>query len=161
MNTLQSRANDLDQLLAKTKPDAWVEQGAPQAYVTQKNELSVQAIYLLALTRQLASHPERQSVALQVLFQLQQIEVHFGSLIDGVRSYQDAVLGEEMGRLWSANSQNRDRLRDYVIELSVLQEQEADVLRKEAQRCRSEINRRPADLTPPRKPKSAPAPPPK
>lgn len=160
MKGLQQRAQELSALVDKTNPKAWTAQGAPQAYESQKRALEGFSGQLMEQTRQLGAHPEKLSVAVQVLFQLQTIESTLFSFIDGVRNYQDAKLGEDLSKLWAANVQNRDRLKQYVVDLSAVHEDENEALRKEAQRCRVELLQRPSDQKPSRpapNPKNAPA----
>lgn len=148
MTQLQQRAKEMSALVETTDPSKWVEQGAPEAYVQQRKTLLSLSFHLQEKTRQLGEHPERLSLALQVMFLLQSTEGHLSSLSDGVRNYQDAKLGEQLSENWAANVTNRDKLRNYAVELAAIQEAEREIMNKEAQRCRADLNRRPADQQP-------------
>jgi methyl-accepting chemotaxis protein len=145
MTSLRERSRDLVKLVNKADTNQWIEKGAPEQYAAQKKTLSSMATVLDSSTLELARRPEKLSSAIQVLFQLQAIEQHLSSLASGARNYQDDKTGDELGQLWTSQIKNRDDLKRYIEDLAVTLETETDVIRKEAQRCRTEINRRPSD----------------
>ena len=67
-----------------------------------------------------------------------------GSVVEGVRKYQNPALANLMQGVLGENSANRDRLRQYVQDLAAQKEQEFAVADKEAQRCRATLMRQQA-----------------
>jgi hypothetical protein len=76
-----------------------------------------------------------------------------GSLGDGIRKYQDPALAQTLVSLSAENGANRNRFRDYIVNLAAQREQECEVMDREAQRCRGVL----AALPPPSAPKSSKA----
>ena len=91
-----------------------------------------------------ARQPERLTAALDTLFRMQALEWRLGSLVDGVRKYQDPAAGDLLLAVLRSNSANADGLREYITDLAAQKEQEFRIVEQEAQRCRVEINRAPA-----------------
>ncbi len=83
-------------------------------------------------------------MALDVYFRAQSLETGIDSLIDGVRKYQNPAVGDLLASVLGENSSNRDKLRQYITDLAANNEQEFQVVDKEAQRCRGILNRQPA-----------------
>ena len=76
------------------------------------------------------------------------METMLGSLIEGIRKYQNGAVGDLVQGIMNENSGNRERLRQYIVDLANEKEQEFQIADKEAQRCRGTILRPPS--TPPR-----------
>jgi len=143
--SLDARARQLAPVLDQLKPAEWVRSGAPQAYVgqwtTAKNELS----YLLGATGTLAKDPEKLPAALDTLFRMQALDSTLGSVIEGTRKYQNPAIADLVQAIANENDQNRDRLKQYVLDLASEKEHELQVMDAEAQRCRASIsNQKPA-----------------
>ena len=78
--------------------------------------------------------PEKLTLALETLFRLQAVESQVSSLVDGVRRYQNGAVGDLLVSVMSANSANRDQLRQYITDLAKTKEQEFQIVDSEAQR---------------------------
>jgi len=74
-----------------------------------------------------------------------------------VRRYQNPAVGDLLVSVVSANSANRDQLRQYVTDLAQTKEQEFQIVDGEAQRCRGTLMRQPPAKSAPAAPKPAPA----
>jgi hypothetical protein len=72
------------------------------------------------------------------------MESTFGSVIEGIRKYQNPALAELVQAVMGENSVNRDRLRQYIQDLAEQKEQEFKVVDQEAQRCRDTLLHQPA-----------------
>jgi hypothetical protein len=59
-----------------------------------------------------------------------------GSLVDGLRRYQNADEAARLASLSAENGANRNRFQHYLVDLAADQEQRLEVMDKEAQRCR-------------------------
>lgn len=136
-----AQAQRLKPILDELTPPEWVKNGAPQAYVAQwqdaRQELGVLSNTLQAMTQA----PERMPLALDAYFRWQEIESRLNSITDGVRKYQNPAVGDLLAGVIAENASNRDKLRQYITDLAAQKEQEFAVVDKEAQRCRSVVNR--------------------
>lgn len=138
---LKTQAQHLSPVLDQIKPEAWISQGAPQAYVTQWKSSQAELRYLLQSTDAFSRQPERLPLALDTYFRMQSVDTMLGSLIEGVRKYQNPAVADLVQSIMNENGGNRDRLREYIRELATEKEQEFQVADKEAQRCRSTLMR--------------------
>ena len=145
---LSSQAERLRPILSQLNPQDWVSRGAPEAYVSQWRNSQQELAYLVESSTALEKQPERLTVALDAYFRVQALESRLTSLVDGVRNYQNPALGDLLVGVLAENSNNRDRLRNYIADLAQQKEQEFDVVDKEAQRCRGVLNRQPAARPP-------------
>jgi hypothetical protein len=133
---LSAHAGRLVPLLEKLQVRAWVEKGASDTYVAQRDSAKEQAQALATEAKALAANPERLSAALQVLFRLQAVEMMSGSLIEGVRRYQSAKDAQELSTAVAQGGAGRERLQRYIVNLAAEREQDLAVMNAEAQRCR-------------------------
>jgi hypothetical protein len=92
--------------------------------------------YFLSSISSLSKDSERLPLALDTYFRMQAMESTLGSLVEGVRKYQNPALAELAQTFVAENSTNRDRLRQYISDLAAQKEQEFKVVDREAQRCR-------------------------
>ena len=157
--SLAAQTQRLTPILEQLTPAQWEAKGAPPAYTSQWRNARSEVGYLLTAAQNLRKQPEKLTLALETLFRLQAVESQVNSLVDGVRRYQNPAVGDLLVSVVSANSTNRDQLRQYVTDLAATQEQEFRTVDQEAQRCRNSLMRqgpeRPAPK--PAAPNSAPA----
>ena len=143
LDGLNRQAEHLKPIMDQVKPDAWVSQGAPSAYVVQWRTAESELRYLLTSSQALAREPEKLTLALDTYLRMQAMESTLGSLIEGIRKYQNPALADLAQSLMVENSTNRDRLRQYLRDLAAQKEQEFQVADREAQRCRGMILNQP------------------
>ena len=148
---LAGQADRYRQAATDLKLDAWVAKGAPEAYRGQQQSVQREAEYLKLVGSRLAANPEKLSLALDAFFRLQTIETVLVSLTEGAGRYESQQVAQGMSALLTENSVTRGKLRQYVMDLSVSQEQEQAVALKEAQRCMTILSR-PAPELPSTKP---------
>ena len=139
MEALVSGIAKIKPVLDQIDPKKWVEQGAPDGYVTQHNEAGRTLGYLARSAEALGKKPDKLSQAMDAFFRLQFLEGTLQSLGQGIRRYQNPALGDLMDALVAENTTNREKLRQYMMELAAQKESEFDVIDREAQRCRSSI----------------------
>src|SRR5579862_2687140 len=93
---LAQRVSRLQPIVEQLNPSAWVEKGAPETYVAQwegaKKELGYMADAAAALEKQ----PEKLTAALDTYFRMQAVEWRINALLDGVRKYQEASVGDRL-----------------------------------------------------------------
>ncbi|MGD1090486.1 MAG: hypothetical protein ABSB35_00685 [Bryobacteraceae bacterium] len=143
LDSLSAQANRLKPILDQLTPQAWVAKGAPQAYVTQWQGAQNELGYLTSSVKALQKQPDRLTLALDAYFRLQSVEGRLNSLVDGVRNYQNPAVGDLLMGVLGENASNRDKLRQYITDLAADKEQEFQIVDKEAQRCRGQVNRTP------------------
>jgi hypothetical protein len=132
-------------VLDQAKPQEWMAKGAPDAYVRQLESAKNELQYVIGSTEKLVREPERLTTALDVLFRLQSMEALLNSLRDGIRKYQSQAVADRLNAVLTDNANNREKLRQHIMDLAATREEQLDVMDKEAQRCRSELTRQPVD----------------
>jgi len=147
IDALTVQAQHLKPIIDQVQPAAWVEKGAPEAYVAQWNAAQAQLRYLIDSSDAFARQPERLPIGLDAYFRMQAVETTLGSLTEGVRKYQNPALASIMQSVIAENSNNRDRLRQYLQDLATQKEEEFKVADREAQRCRAALLQQPAPKT--------------
>ena len=161
LTSLAEQSQRLLPILEQLTPEKWEAKGAPAAYTAQWRAVRSEVGYLLSASEAMKKQPERLTLGLETLFRLQAVEAQVNSLIDGVRRYQNPAVGDLLVSVVSANSANRDQLRQYITDLAQTKEEEFQVVDREAQRCRGNLMSKPAARPAPAAPKpAAPAAPP-
>jgi ABC-type transporter Mla subunit MlaD len=144
IDALSQQASHLKPIIDQVQPAAWQAKGASPTYVAQWNTTQTQLKYLIAAADGFARQPERLTLGLDMYFRMQAMESTLGSLIEGVRKYQNPALASIMQSVVAENSTNRDRLRQYLQDLAAQKEEEFEVADREAQRCRTALLQQPA-----------------
>jgi hypothetical protein len=142
--SLSAQSSRLKPVLNQLTPEEWVKKGAPEAYVAQWRSAQRELGEVENASAALEKQPEKLTVALGVYFRLQSLEARLTSLVDGVRNYQNPAVGDLIVGIVAENSGNQDKLRQYISDLADQKEQEFAVADKEAQRCRTQLNRQAA-----------------
>ena len=140
VSELAEQVAKLKPVLAQLTPQAWVEQGAPSAYVAQWQSAQQELDYLEQTARALEKQPEKMTAALDLYFRLQAVEWRLQSLSDGARKYQNPAAGDQIAEAVGMDATKRDQLREYITDLAAQNEQQLAVMDREAQRCREQQN---------------------
>ena len=130
----------LDQL----QPKAWVENGAPEAYIAQWKSSRDELTYFLQTSEKLARDPERLTLAIEAYFRLDSLTDRLLSLTEGVRRYQNPAIGDLLQSLVNENTAVRDQVQQYMTTLASAREKEFEIIDREAQRCRASLISQPA-----------------
>lgn len=141
LGSLKTQAQHLKPILDQIHPENWASQGAPPQYATQWKTCQSELTYLLQTTDAFFKQPERLTLALDTYFRMESMDTMLGSLIEGIRKYQNPAVADLVQGIMNENGGNRDRLREYIRQLSVQKEQEFQIADREAQRCRGILNR--------------------
>jgi hypothetical protein len=131
----------LQEMVDQVRPKDWVAKGAPEAYIQQWDSARVQAGGLKISSAALVQEPAKITASLDTFFRLQSLETSLTSLIDGVRRYQNPALADLLSSVLADSNASRQQLRQYVVDLAAIKEQEFKVMEQEAQRCRVNITR--------------------
>ncbi len=140
-------------LLSTMNPQQWFQQkGAPGTYIQQLQTAQRQLNDVAVSSRLLSQKTESLSLALDLYFRLEALEVTARSLEEGAEKYGDRASSDKLGELIAHNFNNRERFRDYLRDLALSSEQNFKIADEEAQRCRGMISKEPPPATT-RKPK--------
>lgn len=143
MAALAEHVQRVDPVLEQLKPDDWVKQGAPAEYTEQIKRTRSEIGYLIGSTKELAAHSERLTIALETYFRMQSADAMLRSVAAGVRKYQNPALADLLQSLIADTSSDREKLRQYVVDLAADREQQFRVADQEAQRCRAVLSKQP------------------
>ncbi|HET8549171.1 MAG TPA: hypothetical protein VFL57_14250 [Bryobacteraceae bacterium] len=138
---LAKHTRALEPVLAAVKPEEWVAKGASATYVNQARSVRALAMHVIASSAKLAEQPDRLSTGLETLFRIQTLEQFSESLAEGIRRYQGADIANRFMEAMAPVSGSRELLRQHVLDVAAMREQEFEVVSAEAQRCRSNIIR--------------------
>lgn len=141
----------LKPLLDKIKPEEWLKEGAPQAWVQQLRSAKSSVDYLAGSAEQLAQKPDSIPAAIETYFRLEATETIVNSVREGLRKYQSPDLAKMIGDVMVDNSNNREKFKTYLLDLANMRAQEFEIMNQEAQRCRDTVARTP--VTPANPPK--------
>ena len=137
MASLVDQTGRLKPLLDAVKPEQWVEKGAPEAYVTQWKSIMAESDYVAGSAKELAAEPERLTLALETYLRLQSLNAQLDSLNEGIRKYQNPALADLIRGAMTDGAAGREKLRQYIVRLAAVKEEQLKVANDEAQRCRS------------------------
>ena len=149
---LAAHAQRLQPLLEQLKPQDWISQGASQTYLEQWKSAQVQVQGLIYSTGQLTRAPEKLTAALEAFFRIEALDTMMRSLSEGLRKYQNPALADLLLSAAAESAANRERLRQYIVDLAAEKEQQFKVMDEEAQRCRGLLSRKPPERSSGKKP---------
>lgn len=141
MQALASDVSRLEDLLRRARPNEWIANGAPSAYLQQLESARNNMLVLIAGSEKLAKDPEKLTLALEVLFRMENMEVLLQSLEKAIRKYQGPSLADDIARFMADDSRHREVLRQHSLDLASTRENELSVVNAEAQRARTEMSR--------------------
>ena len=154
ITAFSAQAGRVKPILDQLTPQAWVAQGAPDVYVSQWTRAKQDLASVMESVKKLDRDPEKLTAALDAYFRWTAFEARVGSLVEGVRRYQNPAVGDLLVGAVAENSPNRDILQQHISDLAAQQEQELVVVGQEAQRCRTNLNPRTPARPAPAKPNS-------
>jgi hypothetical protein len=140
-NAVAEQTAKLAPMIEQINTADWVGKGAPPTYVQLRNGALAQNKAIVNAMHELAQHPSKLSECLSALFRIQSMEMELISLDSGLRKYQNPALADLIGSLLAEGNRNRDRFRQYVVDLAGNKEQQFEVADKEAQRCRESLSK--------------------
>jgi hypothetical protein len=141
MATLAGHVQRFQSVLDQIHAEEWVKKGAPQAYVDQLARTRAEIGYLIGSTKDLSAHPEKLTAVLDTFFRMQSLEAMLRSVEGGIRKYQNPAIAELLQSLVADTADDRDKLRQYLVDLAADREQQYKVMDREAQRCRAALSR--------------------
>jgi hypothetical protein len=134
----------LQPLLTSLNPQQWYDRkGAPTTYIIQWQTAQRQLSDVHYSSTQLQQKTESLSLALDLYFRLEALETTTRSLSEGAQRYADRASADKLNALLARDFNSRERLRDYLRDLTTSTEQNFKIADEEAQRCRAEMSRQP------------------
>jgi hypothetical protein len=150
IEALVERVDRVKPIIEQAKPEQWAAQGAPAAYVDQGKRVTAEVQYLLDSAKKLSGKPDRLTFALDTYFRMQSVDQLLQSYGAGIRRYQNAPLADLLQSLLNESAGDREKLRQYIMDLAADREHQFQVADEEAQRCRAMLlssprSKKPAD----------------
>jgi hypothetical protein len=148
---LVEQIGKLKPLLEAVKPADWTQKGAPEAYIVQREAVVAESGYLARSAGELAANTERLTLALETYLRLESLDAQLESLNEGIRTYQNPALADLIRGAMTDGAAARNKLRQYVVQLAALKEDQLRVADQEAQRCRESLLQQAPGRNPARK----------
>ena len=133
MDQLGKDTARLQPLLDQVNVDGWVQKGASETYRTQLQSCKDQTRAIVTESAALTRNPEKLSSALQLYFRYEGLEIMLTSLEEAARRYQDAQIAQNLVQTFAIRGANRERLRNYVVNLAADRERQFEIMDQEAQ----------------------------
>jgi hypothetical protein len=124
-------------ILDSVNASEWTARGASDTYVAQLQSSKEQARAASAEAIALARNPEKLSSGLTLFFRLEGLENMLASIQEGARKYQNANVAQSLASTFGDSGANRERFRNYLVNLAAEREHQYEVMDQEAQRCRT------------------------
>jgi hypothetical protein len=140
-NAVAEQTQKLAPMIEQINTPDWVAKGAAPTYSQLRDGALAQNKAIVAGMHDLVQHPTKLSDCMTALFRIQSMEMELISLDPGLRKYQNAALADLISSILAEGNRNRDRFRQYVVDLTDRKEQQFEVADKEAQRCRESISK--------------------
>jgi hypothetical protein len=151
LTSLVEQTQRLKPMLEAAKPEQWPQEGAPSTYQAQWKSIMAEIDYIGRSAGELAGEPERLTLSLNTYFRMQSLDSMLNSLNEGIRKYQNPALADLISGAMTASAAQREKLRQYIVQLAAAKEQQFRVMDQEAQRCRAMLSRQPAAKSSPEK----------
>lgn len=144
LTRISQNAGRVAPMLDQLRVTEWVSKGASETYTTQWNSTKSQFASIQADMTSVAQHPEQMVEGMKALFRIETAHRMLGSLMGGLRRYQNPALAELIESVAAEDRANQEKLQQYLLELGSEKEQQLEVMNVEAQRCRAVLSKQPA-----------------
>jgi hypothetical protein len=146
---IAQRSEHLKPMFAAIHAADWVQQGAPDAYVSQWASLSQQNDSIHTEMEAVAQNPAAMQDAMRALFRIHRFDLDLSALVGSVRRYQNPALADLIESVAAGDQAGVQKLQQFVLDLADEKERQLDVEDKEAQRCRGTLANQPVAARPP------------
>ena len=143
-NGVAEHAQSILQILDRIRPKEWIQDGAPQAYVDQHTTLIDDVRNLDLSAQALSRKPDKLSTVVDTFLWLDRSQSMLRSISAGVRKYQNPAIADLLDSAGGVNAGAIEKLKEYMRDLAITAETEMAIAHDEAQRCRVELMRAPA-----------------
>ena len=141
--SLQQDTEAVEEVLERIRPEEWIKDGAPDVYVSQRRTLRGDVANLKLSAQEMVRDPEKLSAAINTFLWLERVGSLLDSISSGVRKYQNTALADLLESIGAKAQSGEDLFKQYMRQRAVDQENELSIADDEAQRCRSEMLKRP------------------
>jgi hypothetical protein len=128
-------------LLNEMKPEQWLANGAPPSYVNQYQQAQARVDDAIRAAGALSFQTDNLPLALDAYFRMEALEYVARSLEQCVRRYGERRQADQLATLIAQDFSHREKLRNYLQNLSTERDQEFKIADQEAQRCRGIISK--------------------
>lgn len=144
IDAVSKNDEQLKPVLGSINPKQWYEQkGAPSTYVIQWQTAQQELNDVEVTAKQVSLKPDSLPGVLDLYFRLEALEQSARSVDEGAKRYADRQTADQLTRLVAGNFDARQRLREYIRDLSTDLEANFKIADSEAQRCRGMISKEP------------------
>jgi hypothetical protein len=143
IDELKLKALSVPPVLERFDVAKWRAAGAPEAYIGQLDGAKRQLVSTAQALQELRQTPEKLSVALEIFLRLQALQNMLDATVEAARKYESPEAADLLQEKLSEIAPSRDRFQSYMLDLASERDKQLEVLLKEAQRCRVEVNRPP------------------
>ena len=141
---ISQRAARIEPMLDQLHPNDWIAKGAPDTYLAQWNSVRRQFTAIESDMSDLTQHPDRLTDSMSALFRVQATHLALGSLMGGVRRYQNPALADLIESVAAEAGGDIDRFEKHILEMTAEKDRQFTLVDREAQRCRATLSREPA-----------------
>jgi hypothetical protein len=141
---ISQRAARIEPMLEQLHPNDWIAKGAPDTYLAQWNSIRQQFTAIESDMSDLAQHPDHLTDSMNALFRVQATHLMLGSLMGGVRRYQNPALADLIESVAAEAGGDIDLFQKHLVEMATEKERQLTLVDREAQRCRATLSRQPA-----------------
>jgi hypothetical protein len=142
LTDVTAQAAQLKPLLPQLNPQQWVDKGgASTTYILQWQTAQRQLDDVQSFAQRLSQKTDSLSLALEMYFRLEALEVTARSLDEGAQRYGNRATAAQLAAYVAHTFDSRQRLRDYLTDLAASTEQNFKIADEEAQRCRGMISK--------------------
>jgi hypothetical protein len=141
MDALVKEAQRLKPIVQQADPRKWKDTSSAANYRSQWASAQNLIQYFTGAADNLSKQPEKLPLALETYFRMEAMETNLASLADGIRRHDNPAVADLLQGVMTENSNNREKLKQYLTDLATAKEQEFQIADREAQRCRGAVNR--------------------
>lgn len=151
IDALTTSVGEVETALGRLDAERWRKALAPDAYLEQLDSAKRQLGSSKAALAELRENPEKLSIAFEIFLRFESLDFMLNSVREAARKYEEAATADDFEAKIGASMGARDQFRTYLLDLAKERDAQHEVLLKEAQRCRTEVN---APPTPPARKKA-------
>jgi hypothetical protein len=143
-NQLAQRAARIEPMLQQLHPKDWIADGAPDTYVVQWTTVVEQFRAIQSDMAALVQQPDNMTEAMKALFRAQSNNQLLGSLMGGVRKYQNPAIADLIESVAAEAGADIENIQRHLLRLAEEKDQQYKLVDNEAQRCRAILSKQPA-----------------
>ena len=140
---LVKHTENVKTILDQVRPKEWIQDGAPEAYVSQYQTLQTELTNVKLSAEALGRKPETLSLTVHTFLWIDRVNSMLDSMAEGVGRYQNPSVAELLIAARNQNQAAELRLKDYMRQLADQWQARMEIAHDEAQRCRETLIKQP------------------